>query len=97
MAVAATSRWIGGARETSTATMEEESRAGVRLRARIWRWRCLSTSKTGMGSGRAETSRGKIGAEGHGPGASSRLLAFLAMASPDRPDGCCWNLSLSCC
>ncbi|KAL6814788.1 hypothetical protein V8C40DRAFT_109828 [Trichoderma camerunense] len=88
MAVVAAGRWIGGAHKTSTARMEDKSRAGVRLRARIWRWRCLSsdTEHRHGSSGRAETSRGKIGAgRVMGLVASSRLLAvqFWRWPPPD--------------
>lgn len=90
MAVVAAGRWIGGAHKTSTARMEDKSRAGVRLRARIWRWRCLSSDTERRhrhgSSGRAETSRGKIGAgRVMGLVASSRLLAvqFWRWPPPD--------------
>ncbi|RFU75277.1 hypothetical protein TARUN_6961 [Trichoderma arundinaceum] len=96
MVVAATGNWIGGARKTSTATMEEEKQGRGCDYESIWRSQCLSIkpdSWRGRGMGAAEGQNERAGARlatrrpgrvmGHPSGPSSRLLVFLAMPPPE--------------
>lgn len=63
MVMAASGRWIEGARKTSTANNEGKAGPGVRLQSRIWRWQCLSTSigisETCMGAAEDKGEQGQ--------------------------------------